>query len=116
MIQVYGYTKCSTVKKALKFLEDCKVEYNFTDFVSNKLSSEQIKEIHVNSELPIRSLFNTSGILYRELKLKDKIDLMSIQECYDLLATDGMLVKRPILVNDKQVFIGFKPEVWGGLK
>ncbi len=107
---VYGYTKCTTVKKGLKFLTDNQIEYKHIDNVENRLSAEQIKEIHQMSGEDIKKLFNTSGMKYRELGLKDKLPEMTIDEKYELLASDGMLVKRPIFINNKQVRIGFKQE------
>ncbi len=107
---VYGYSKCSTVKKSLKYLNENKIEYKHIDNVENKLSISQIKEIHKMSNQEIKKMFNTSGIKYRELNLKDKLVTMSLEEKYELLASDGMLVKRPIFVNNNQVRIGFKPE------
>lgn len=112
---VYGYTKCTTVKKSLKYLNENEIEYKHIDNVVEKLSAEQIKELHERSELPIKKFFNTSGMKYRELGLKDKIADMTIEECYNLLATDGMLVKRPILVTEKGVFPSFKEEKWNEL-
>ncbi len=111
MVLVYGYKKCSTVRKAIKFLEEKNVEYNHIDNVEEKLTVKQIKEIHEWSGVEIKKLFNTSGMKYRELNLKEKLVEMSLAEKYELLASDGMLVKRPIIINDKhQVLIGFKAE------
>ncbi len=111
-VTVYGYTKCSTVKKGLKFLEDSNIEYSHIDNVEQKLSKDEIKSLHQKSGLDIKKFFNTSGIKYRELELKDKLPTMSEDEKYDLLASDGMLVKRPILVTTKGVFPSFKEEKW----
>lgn len=111
-IIVYGYTKCSTVKKALKFLEDNDFKYNHLDNVECKLVAKEIKEIHVNANVPIKKLFNTSGILYREMNIKDKIKLLTDDECYELLASNGMLVKRPILIFGKKILIGFNQPQW----
>lgn len=109
---VYGYTKCSTVKKSIKFLEEEGYEFDHIDNVETKLSKDEIKNLHKTSGLDIKKFFNTSGIKYRELGLKDKLENMSDEEKYELLATDGMLVKRPILVTDKGVFPSFKAEKW----
>lgn len=109
---VYGYTKCTTVKKGLKFLTEEGYEFEHIDNVENKLSVEDIKKLHETSGLDIKKFFNTSGIKYRELGLKDKLVDMSEEEKYELLASDGMLVKRPILVTDKGVFPSFKAEKW----
>ncbi len=109
-MKVYGYTKCSTVKKGLKFLDENHIKYEHIDNVQNKLSIDEIKQIHEMSGEDIKKLFNTSGIMYRELKLKDKLPAMDLEEKYELLASDGMLVKRPIFINNQQVRIGFKQE------
>ncbi len=110
---VYGYSKCSTVKKGLKFLDEQNIEYKHVDNVANKLTVEQIKEIHEMSNQEIKKMFNTSGIKYRELNLKDKLNDMILEEKYELLASDGMLVKRPIFINNNQVRIGFKVDQLG---
>jgi len=115
MVKVYGYTKCSTVKKSLKFLSDNNVEFEHVDNVVNKLNKEELKDIHIKSKLDIKRMFNTSGIKYRELGIKDKYPTMSEDEIYELLATDGMLVKRPILISGDIVLIGFKLNEWEGL-
>ncbi len=109
---IYGYTKCSTVKKSQKWMNEEGFEFDHIDNVENKLTIDQIKELHATSGLPLKRFFNTSGMMYRELNLKDKLPTMSEEEQYELLATDGMLVKRPILVTDKGVFPSFKPEQW----
>ncbi len=109
---VYGYTKCTTVKKSLKFLNEEGYEFDHIDNVETKLSKEEIKDLHERSGLDIKKFFNTSGMKYRELGLKDKLPAMSDEEKYELLATDGMLVKRPILVTDNGVFPSFKAENW----
>lgn len=112
MVKVYGYTKCTTVKKGLKFLEEHNVIFTHIDNVENKLSVEELSNLYEKSNLDIKRLFNTSGIKYRELGLKDKLLTMTLEEKIALLATDGMLVKRPILVTDDSVLVGFKAEAW----
>ncbi len=112
IIKVYGYTKCSTVKKALKHLQEKEITYIHIDNVSDKLTSEQIKGLHLKSELPIKRFFNTSGILYREMGLKDIVDGLSLEQAYELLASDGMLVKRPIFDDGEHVLVGFKIKEW----
>lgn len=107
---VYGYSKCSTVRKGLKFLEDNNIEFEHVDNVAEKLTSEQIKKLHEMSGLDIKKFFNTSGMKYRELGLKDKLADMELADKYELLASDGMLVKRPIFVNKEQVRVGFKSD------
>ncbi|MFV0255607.1 MAG: Spx/MgsR family RNA polymerase-binding regulatory protein [Erysipelotrichaceae bacterium] len=112
MNKVYGYSKCTTVKKALKFLDDNNIQYQHIDNVVEKLSINQLQEFYNKSKLPLKKFFNTSGIKYKELKLKDKIPNISEAECLALLASDGMLVKRPILVSSKGVAVGFKEQEW----
>lgn len=112
MVIVYGYTKCTTVKKALKFLNDNNVEYKHIDNVEDKLTFEELNSIYKNSKLPLKRMFNTSGMKYRELGLKDKFDKMTEEEALKLLATDGMLVKRPILKANDKILIGFKTQEW----
>ncbi len=107
---VYGYSKCSTVRKGLKFLEEKNIDYKHIDNVEHRLSATEIKEIHQMSGEEIKKMFNTSGMKYRELGLKDKLLEMTLEEKYELLASDGMLVKRPIFINNEQVRIGFKAE------
>lgn len=112
MVKVYGYTKCSTVKKALKFLEEKNVSYTHIDNVENKLNEKEIKNIYENSGLDIKKFFNTSGMLYRELGLKDKLVNMTEEEKIKLLSSNGMLVKRPIIITDKGILTGFQQEKW----
>lgn len=112
MIKVYGYTKCSTVKKALKFLQSNNIDFEHIDNIQNPLTIEQLTDIINKSNLEIKKFFNTSGIKYRELKLKDKIPNLSKEECIELLATDGMLVKRPLLVSESKILVGFKEDQW----
>lgn len=109
---VYGYSKCTTVKKALKFLDENNIPYQHLDNVDVKLTKEQIQDLHEKSGLDIKKFFNTSGILYREMNLKNIIPSASIDELYNLLASDGMLVKRPILVTEKGVFPSFRESNW----
>jgi arsenate reductase len=112
MVQVYCYAKCTTCKKALKWLDDKGVEYKEIDIKGEHPDEETLRKIYKKSDLPLRRFFNTSGMKYRELKLKDKLPDMSEDEQLDLLATDGMLVKRPILVNEDTVLVGFKVKEW----
>lgn len=104
------YPKCSTCKKAIKWLNDHEIKYAIRNIVEEKLSKEEIKEIHESSGEDIKKFFNTSGMKYRELNLKDKIPTMSLEECYEILASDGMLVKRPLVYTDQKVTLGFKED------
>lgn len=115
MIHVYGYTKCSTCQKALKWLDSKNVEYQFTDFVSDKQTKETLIYWVSKSGLPIKRFFNTSGLKYRELQLSDKLLQMSEAEQFELLASDGMLVKRPVMVTEHGVFPGFREKEWSAL-
>lgn len=106
------YPKCSTCKKAQKWLEENKVEYEFRNIKEDNPTEEELKVWIEKSNYPIKRFFNTSGVLYRELKLKDKLKDMSFEEQVKLLSTDGMLVKRPIIVGEDIVLVGFKEEDW----
>lgn len=109
---LFQYPKCTTCKKTVKWLEVNNIEYTSRNIKDENPTYDELKDIYSKSGLPIKKLFNTSGILYRSLGLKDKLDTMSEDEILKLLASDGMLVKRPILINDSKVLIGFKEEVW----
>jgi len=106
------YPRCSTCKKAKKWLEENNLEFNEKDIVEDNPTFEELNEWFEKSDLPLKRFFNTSGMKYRELKLKDKLPDMSEKEQLELLATDGMLVKRPIIVNDDVVLTGFKVKEW----
>lgn len=110
--RVYCYAKCSTCKKALKYLDDEGISYEMIDQVQTPPSAEELRAMIERSGLPIRRFFNTSGMKYRELGLKDKLDAMTDDEKYALLASDGMLIKRPILVTDQAVLPGFRQAQW----
>ena len=106
------YPKCTTCKKAKKWLDEQKVEYTDRHIKEDKPTIEELKKWHEMSGLPLKRFFNTSGNRYKELGLKDKLADMSEEEQFALLATDGMLVKRPILVIEKKAMPGFKEEIW----
>lgn len=106
------YPKCSTCMKAKKWLEERGVEFELRDIKTDNPTKEELKAWWEKSGLPLKRFFNTSGNLYKEMKLKDKLPDMSEEEQLDLLATDGMLVKRPILVGDKGVLTGFREKEW----
>lgn len=107
------YPKCSTCKKAKKWLDDRGLDYTDRHIVEENPSAEELKAWHEKSGLPLKRFFNTSGMRYRELGLKDKLKDMSEEEQYELLSTDGMLVKRPIIVTDDgKVLVGFKEKEW----
>jgi len=106
------YPKCSTCKKAQKWLDGSGIEYDLRDIKEDNPTREELVRWHQKSGLPLKRFFNTSGMLYRDMKLKDKLPQMSEDEMYDLLATDGMLVKRPILVTEDTVLPGFREAEW----
>lgn len=109
MLTLMIYPKCSTCKNAVKWLEENGVAHETRHIVENPLTAEEIKAIHEKTGLPLKKFFNTSGIKYRELGLKDKIPTLTTAEQYDLLATDGMLVKRPLGFDDLgKITVGFK--------
>lgn len=106
------YPKCSTCQKAKKWLNEHKIEYTDRHIVEAHPSYDELKEWHEKSGLPLKKFFNTSGLLYKEMKLKDKIPEMSKEEQLKLLATNGMLVKRPLIVDGDMVLVGFKEAEW----
>ncbi|MGF6989742.1 arsenate reductase [Lachnospiraceae bacterium PM6-15] len=113
---VVCYPKCSTCKKALKWLDDQQIEYTKRDIAKDNPTYEELKEWYGKSGLPLKRFFNTSGMVYRDLQLKDKLPSMSEEEQLRLLATDGMLVKRPVLIEGEKVLVGFKEAEWESLK
>ena len=106
------YPKCTTCQKARKWLEQQSIQYTDRHIKEQNPSVEELKEWHKRSGLPLKKFFNTSGLLYKELGLKDKLSTMSEAEQYALLATDGMLVKRPLLVSEDWVLTGFREKEW----
>lgn len=110
------YPKCTTCQKAKKWLEEQGIEYQERNIAEQNPTVQELKEWHLRSGLPLKKFFNTSGQLYRSMKLAEKLPAMSEEEQFALLATDGMLVKRPILVGEKVVLVGFKPGQWEQLQ
>ena len=106
------YDKCSTCKKALQWLDARGADYSVRPIKEENPNAEELRAWWKQSGLPLRRFFNTSGMLYRDLGLKDKLDSMSEEEQLRLLASDGMLVKRPLLVSEKAVIPGFKEKDW----
>lgn len=109
---VLYYAKCSTCKKALKWLDDHGVDCELRPIVEERPARDELARWHAASGLPLKRFFNTSGNRYKELHLKDKLPAMSEDAQLDLLATDGMLVKRPLLVSDQVICPGFKEAEW----
>ena len=106
------YPKCSTCKKAKKFLDHNNIKYTDRNIVTDNPTKEELKIFFEKSGKDIKTFFNTSGNLYKELNLKDKLPNMTLDEKLELLSTDGMLVKRPVLVGDNFVLTGFKEDIW----
>ena len=113
MIFIY-YPKCSTCQKAKKWLDGHNMEYVERHIVEDNPSYDELKEWDEMSGLPLKKFFNTSGMLYKEMQLKDKLPAMSNEEQLKLLSTNGMLVKRPLLVDGDRVLVGFKEAEWEG--
>ena len=109
---VLAYRKCSTCLKALKWLEDHNVQFEERAIKEQNPTYEELKEWYQKSGMPLKKFFNTSGLLYKDLGLKDKLPMMSEEEQLRLLATDGMLVKRPLVVGEEFVLTGFKEKEW----
>lgn len=109
---VLVYRKCSTCIKTLKWLEEHNIEFDERPIVEQNPTYEELKEWYQMSGLPLKRFFNTSGLLYKEMQLKDKLALMSEEKQLRLLATNGKLVKRPLAVGDDFVLVGFKKEEW----
>ena len=106
------YPKCSTCKKAKKWLQDHSVEFEDRHIVEENPTQEELKEWHKKSGLPLKRFFNTSGMIYRQEGSKDKLPTMSEEEQYALLATNGVLVKRPLIIGEDFVLVGFKEADW----
>ncbi|MCR4718997.1 MAG: arsenate reductase family protein [Firmicutes bacterium] len=106
------YTKCTTCQKAKKWLDDNKIEYNIRDIKEDNPSFEELADWYKMSGLPLKKFFNTSGLLYKSMALKDKLPTMTEEEQLKLLATDGMLVKRPLVIGENFVLLGFKESEW----
>ena len=106
------YPKCSTCQKAKKWLDGHQITYTDRHIVEDNPTYGELKEWHEKSGLPLKKFFNTSGMLYKEMQLKDKLGTMSEEEQLQLLATNGMLVKRPIIVDGTTVLTGFKETEW----
>ena len=112
MMKLYGYSKCSTVKKAKKWLEQNNIEFENIDMVENTPTKEEIKEMYEKSVKELKKFFNTSGVKYREMGLKDIVNTESQENLLNILASDGMLIKRPLAYDGKSVILGFKEDEW----
>ena len=116
MIKFICYPKCTTCQKAQKWLDDNKIEYKLRDIKLDNPTLEELTEWYKQSALPFKKFFNTSGLLYKSLDLKNKLTTMTDDETLKLLASDGMLVKRPLLIGDDFVLVGFKEAEWNNIK
>ena len=112
MLKFICYPKCTTCQKAKKWLDDNKIEYELRDIKLDNPTLEELTEWYKKSGLPLKKFFNTSGLLYKSLELKDKLPTMTEDEMLNLLATYGMLVKRPLLIGQDFVLVGFKEAEW----
>ena len=113
MLKFICYPKCTTCQKAKKWLDDNKIVYELRDIKLENPTFEELCEWYNKSGLPLKRFFNTSGLLYKSLDLKNKLPQMTEEEMLKLLATDGMLVKRPLLIGNDFVLVGFKEVEWG---
>ena len=111
-MKVLVYRKCSTCQKALKWLEEHEIAFEERAIEEENPTYEELKEWYAMSGVPLKKFFNTSGMLYKQMQLKDKLPTMTEDEQIKLLATDGMLVKRPFVVGDRFVLTGFKEKEW----
>ena len=112
MIKFICYPKCTTCQKAKKWLDNNKIEYEFRDIKLNNPTLDELTEWYKKSGLPLKKFFNTSGLLYKSLDLQNKLPTMSEDEMLNLLASDGMLVKRPLVIGEDFVLVGFKENEW----
>ena len=112
MIKFICYPKCTTCQKAKKWLDDNKIEYEFRDIKLDNPTLDELTAWYKQSGLPLKKFFNTSGLLYKSLDLKNKLPMMKDDEMLNLLASNGMLVKRPLLIGDDFVLVGFKEAEW----
>ena len=112
MLKFICYPKCTTCRRAKKWLDDNRIEYELRDIKLENPTLEELTEWYEKSALPLKRFFNTSGLLYKSLDLKNRLPEMSEVEMLELLATDGMLVKRPLLIGDDFVLVGFKEVEW----
>lgn len=112
MMKFICYPKCTTCKKAEKWLDDNGIGYEMRDIKTDNPTYDELNEWYNLSGLPLKKFFNTSGLLYKSMNLKEKLPTMSDNEMLKLLSSDGMLVKRPLLIGDDFVLVGFKESEW----
>ncbi|MBQ1187166.1 MAG: arsenate reductase family protein [Clostridia bacterium] len=116
MLKFICYPKCTTCQKAKKWLDDNNIQYELRDIKTNNPTLQELTSWYKTSGLPLKKFFNTSGLLYKSLDLKNKLPEMSENEMLTLLSTDGMLVKRPLLIGENFVLVGFKETYWENIK
>ena len=116
MIKFICYPKCTTCQKAKKWLDDNQIEYELRDIKLDKPTLDELSAWYKESGLPLKKFFNTSGLLYKSLDLKNKLPAMTEAEMLNLLSSDGMLVKRPLLIGEDFVLVGFKEAEWSNIK
>ena len=114
-MKLYQYPKCSTCRQAIKFLDESNIEYQSINIADKAPSKKELKLMLAAYDGELKKLFNTSGLVYREMKLKDKLANMSVSEAVDLLASNGMLIKRPFLLDGDNGIVGFKADQWRAL-
>ncbi len=112
MLIFIEYPKCTTCKRAKAWLDEAGIEYTDRNIKDENPTIDELREWYAKSGLPLKRFFNTSGMLYKQMSLKDKLPQMSEEEQLELLSTDGMLVKRPIIINDDTILVGFRQEEW----
>ena len=109
------YKRCSTCRNAMKFLDNNNIAYQYRDIMTENPNAKELKKWIMDSNLPIKRFFNTQGVVYREMNLKDTIDTMSEDEALEILSSTGKLVKRPLLISDEGIFVGFHEELYENL-
>ena len=112
MLIFIEYPKCTTCKRAKAWLDEAGIEYTDRNIKDENPTIDELREWYAKSGLPLKRFFNTSGMLYKQMSLKDKLTQMSEEEQLELLSTDGMLVKRPIIINDDTILVGFRQDEW----
>ena len=112
MLIFIEYPKCTTCKRAKAWLDEAGIEYTDRNIKDENPTIDELREWYAKSGLPLKRFFNTSGMLYKQMSLKDKLPQMSEEEQLELLSTDGMLVKRPIIINDDAILVGFRQDEW----
>lgn len=114
-MELIGYSKCSTCKNAIKWLEKSNIDFKFREIKETVPTVEELNNWVNKFNIPIKKMFNTSGLKYKDLNLKEKLNSMSDEDKIKLLSSDGMLIKRPILISDNKILIGFKEKEWESL-